>query len=84
MTMDERDLRLDGNALAGMLAEELLRSHSSPLGQHRGLHQLHVRRRRPPGRQLRRQLRAALRRESVYDPDNLFDINQKIAPAKPR
>ena len=51
------------------VGEGLLRSYSSPPGQRRGLRQLHVQRRRAPcHRELRRQLRATLRREGGLRP----------------
>ena len=67
------------------MGEGLLRSHSSPLGQRRGLRQLHVRRRRHRAAEnygANYERLSAVK--AAYDPDNLFHVNQNIAPAKRR
>jgi FAD/FMN-containing dehydrogenase len=56
--------------------------HSGSAG---GLRQLHVRRRRAPRRrELRRNYERLSAVKAAYDPDNLFHVNQNIAPAKRR
>jgi FAD/FMN-containing dehydrogenase len=85
MSMDESDPRLDGNAVAGMLAEGLLRSHSAHSGSAGGYINFMSGdddRRAADNYGANYERLSAVK--AVYDPDNLFHVNKNIAPAKPR
>ena len=65
---------------SGSMAARLLRGPGAALGAWR-LHQLHAGRRlRPDPGQLPPELRRLVQVKRAYDPDNLFHMNQNVAP----